>query len=304
MEKAAKRSVLHMLDPMAHVSPFDINMAVDAGFDLIFPYPSVQLDQVNALVQDAIFSRGPAGVKRTGIFIGGRDISMALSMLDAAKKAMVPPFVVSVLADPSGAFTTAAALVASVEKQLKLRHGDELQGAQVVVFGGTGPVGIATGVIASLAGADVIIVDPFNIDTALEKAREYNERCGSSLVGTYASSDADKARLLAQADVVFCTAKAGIQVLNASVLADATQLKVAGDVNAVPPLGIEGIKRSHSGDPLIHATNSPGAVGVGALAIGDIKYKLQNTLLLSLLTTETPLYLDFRDAFDQARLLV
>ena len=304
MEKAAKRSVLHMLDPMAHVSPFDINMAVDAGFDLIFPYPSVQLDQVNALIQDAIFSRGPAGVKRTGIFIGGRDISMALSMLDAAKKAMVPPFVVSVLADPSGAFTTAAALVASVEKQLKLRHGDELQGAQVVVFGGTGPVGIATGVIASLAGADVIIVDPFNIDTALEKAREYNERCGSSLVGTYASSDADKARLLAQADVVFCTAKAGIQVLNASVLADATQLKVAGDVNAVPPLGIEGIKRSHSGDPLIYATNSPSAVGVGALAVGDIKYKLQNALLLSLLTTETPLYLDFRDAFDQARLLV
>lgn len=304
MEKAAKRSVLHMLDPMAHVSPFDINMAVDAGFDLIFPYPSVQLEQVNALVQDAIFSRGPGGVKRTGIFIGGRDIGMALSMLDAAKKAMVPPFVVSVLADPSGAFTTAAALVASVEKQLKLRHGDELQGAQAVVFGGTGPVGIATGVIASLAGADVIIVDPFNIDTALEKAREYNERCGSSLVGTYASSDADKARLVAQADVVFCTAKAGIQVLNASVLADATQLKVAGDVNAVPPLGIEGIKRSHSGDPLIHATNSPGAVGVGALAIGDIKYKLQNALLLSLLTTETPLYLDFRDAFDQARLLV
>jgi methylene-tetrahydromethanopterin dehydrogenase len=304
MEKTGKRSVLHMFDPMPHVSPFDINMAVDAGFESIFPYHSVQLEQVNGLVQDAIFSRGPAGVKRTGIFIGGRDIGLALSMLEVARKAMVPPFEVSVLADPSGAFTTAAALVACVEKQLSLKHGEELKGAHAVVFGGTGPVGIATGVIASLAGASVTIVDPFNIDSALNKASEYNTRCGASLVGTYASSDADKARLLAHADVVFCTAKAGVQVLNADVLGDATQLKVAGDVNAVPPLGIEGIKRTHNGEPLIHAVHAPGAVGIGSLAVGDIKYKLQNALLASLLTVKVPVFLDFRAAFEQARALV
>jgi methylene-tetrahydromethanopterin dehydrogenase len=304
MEKSEKRSVLHMLDPMPHVSPFDINMAVDAGFDLIFPYHSVQPEQVNGLVQDAIFSRGPSGVKRTGIFIGGRDIGVALNMLETAQNAMVPPFEVSVLADPSGAFTTAAALVACVERQLKRSHGKELQGAHAVVFGGTGPVGLATAVIASLAGVEVTIVDPFNIDVALDKAAEYNTRCGSHVVGTYASSDADKARLVAHADLIFCTAKAGVQVLNADVLADATQLKVAGDVNAVPPLGIEGIKRTHDGEPLIYAVNSPGAVGIGSLAIGDIKYKLQNALLASLLTAETPLYLDFRHAFDEARKLV
>ncbi|MFZ4654759.1 MAG: methylenetetrahydromethanopterin dehydrogenase, partial [Methylococcaceae bacterium] len=42
MQKAEKRSVLHMLDPMPHVSPFDINMAVDAGFDHVFPTDNVQ----------------------------------------------------------------------------------------------------------------------------------------------------------------------------------------------------------------------------------------------------------------------
>lgn len=304
MDKTEKRSVLHMFDPMSHVSPFDINMAVDAGFDQIFPYENVTLDQVNGLVQDAIFSRGPAGVKRTGMFIGGRDIGLALSMLDVASRAMVPPFEVSVLADPSGAFTTAAALVACVEKQLKLKHGAELKGAHAVVFGGTGPVGLATAVIASLAGAEVTIVDPFNIDSALEKASDYNARCGSSISGTYASSDADKARLLSNADIVFCTAKAGVQVLNADVLRDATRLKVAGDVNAVPPLGIEGVKRMHNGEALIHAVNAPGAVGIGSLAVGDIKYKLQNALLASLLTVDKPVFLDFRAAFDQARLLV
>jgi methylene-tetrahydromethanopterin dehydrogenase len=266
-----KRTVLHMLDPMPHVSPFDINMAVDAGFEAIFTYNNVALEQVNGLVQDAIFSRGPSGVKRTGIFIGGRDLALALNMLDIARKAMVPPFEVSVLADPSGACTTAAALVACVEKQLKEKHGAELKGQCGVVYGGTGPVGIATAVIASLAGMDIKIVDPFNINTALEKANEYNARCGSAIKGTYASSDADKARLIANADIVFCTAKAGVQVLNADILADAKRLKVAGDINAVPPLGIEGIKRMHNGEPLEHAVNSPGAVGIGSLAVGDVK---------------------------------
>jgi len=304
MEKSEKRTVLHMFDPMPHASPFDINMAVDAGFESIFPYDNVTLEQVGGLVQDAIFSRGPSGVKRTGLFIGGRDIGLAMNMLEAARKAMVPPFEVSVLADPSGAFTTAAALVACVERQLRDKHGQELQGMKAVVFGGTGPVGIATGVIASLAGLDITLVDPFNINTALDKAKEYNQRCGSSMKGTYASSDADKARLISKVDVVFCTAKAGVQVLNTSVLGDATRLKVAGDINAVPPLGIEGVKRMHNGEPLMHATSSPGAVGIGALAVGDVKYKLQNALLSYLLTTEKPVFLDFRQAFERARELV
>lgn len=299
-----KRSILHMFDPMPHVSPFDLNMAVDAGFDLVIPYGDVRQEQVTGLVQDAIFSRGPAGVRRTGIFIGGRDVTLALNMLDAARKAMVPPFEVSVLADPSGAFTTAAALVALVEKKLKVHHKLDLAGQRAFVFGGTGPVGVATGVIASLAGADVTLVDPFNVQTALEKATEYNQRCGSSLKGTFAGSEADKARLITTADVVFCTTKAGVQVLNASVLGDARRLKVAGDTNAVPPLGIEGLKAKHCGEPLIHAADSPGAVGIGALAIGDIKYRLQNRLLADLLATDKPIFLDFRDAFQKARELV
>jgi methylene-tetrahydromethanopterin dehydrogenase len=301
MSKAEIRSVLHMFDPMPYVSPFDINMAVDADFDRLFPYNNVTLEQVNGLVQDAIFSRGPKGVKRTAIFIGGRDLGLALNMMKAAKRAMVPPFEVSVMADPSGACTTAAALVACVEKQLKQKHGASLEGQCAVVYGGTGPVGIATAVIASLAGAVVKIVDPFNINTALEKAQEYNERFGSTLKGTYASSDADKARLIGGADIVFCTAKAGVQVLNADILADARRLKVAGDVNAVPPLGIEGIKTKHYGEPLEHAVNAPGAVGIGSLAVGDVKYRLQNALLRQLLTTDQPVFLDFRDAFERAR---
>ena len=296
-----KRSILHMLDPMPNNSPFDVNMALDAGFDVLVPYSNVKLDSVHGLTQDAIFSRGPSGVKRTGLFIGGRDIGLAIDMLNAAKQAMVPPFEISVFADPSGAFTTAAALVGCVEKELKSKHRRELNECRAVVFGGTGPVGIATGVIASLAGAQTTLVDHLSVDTANDVAKEYNRRFKSNLTGACAVTDEHKAELIADVDIIFCTAKAGIQVLSGKVLEKAKQLKVAGDVNAVPPMGIEGIKRSDFGMPLIHAVNAPGAVGVGALAVGDIKYQLQHKLLKSMLETDKPLYLDFRDAFTRAR---
>jgi len=277
---------------------------MDAGFDVLMPYSNVKLDSVYRLTQDAIFSRSPAGVKRTGIFIGGRDLGLAMDMLDASQQAMVPPFEVSVFADPSGAFTTAAALVACVEQELKVRHDKELKDCNALVFGGTGPVGIATGIIASLAGADTALVDHLSIDAASDVAKAYNRRFGCTLKGACASSEADKAQLAANVEIIFCAAKAGIQVLSSAVLKEAKQLKVAGDVNAVPPLGIEGIKRSDSGVPLIHAINAQGAVGIGALAVGNVKYQLQNEMLMLMLKTDKPLYLDFREAFNKARDIV
>src|SRR4051794_16530304 len=152
---AEKKQILHFITPLKNVSPFDVNMAVDAGFDVVVPYTDVDLKEVSGLIQDAIFSRAPEDGKRTAILIGGRDPMLALDMLDAAKKAMVPPwFEVSVLADPSGAFTTAAGMIAVVEKQLKAAE-RELDGARVAVFGATGPVGGIAGLIAAQAGAKV-----------------------------------------------------------------------------------------------------------------------------------------------------
>ena len=300
----SKNSIIHMINPMAHVSPFDINMAVDAGYDIVIPHANVELWQINGLLQDAIFSREPEGVKKTAVFIGGRDIGLAKQMLAAAKKAMVPPFEISVLSDPSGAFTTAAALVACVERELKDKHGMELKDSRGIIFGGTGPVGIATGVIASLAGAEITLVDHQSIDNAKNIANEYNAACGSTMRGTIAASDADKAYLLAREDVVFCTAKAGVEILNDAVLGDTNTLKVVGDVNAVPPLGVRGLGVQDFGTPLTHAVAAKGAVGIGALAVGDIKYKTQQALLKLLLETDKSVYIDFVEAFKVACRLV
>ena len=300
----SKRSIIHMFTPMAHTSPFDINMAIDAGYDIAFPHQNMQLAEVSGMTQDAIFSRGPTGVKKTGLFIGGRDIGVAMDMLDAAKKAMVSPFKISVFADPSGAFTTAASLVACVGRELKNKTQHDFKGTKVIVFGGAGPVGFTTAIIAAQQGAHTTIVDYSSLDTALEFAAEAKRRFNVDLAATIAVSDEDKAQLITDADIIFCTAKAGIQVLSASVLSSAKKLKVAGDVNAVPPLGIEGLKVMDSGVLLTHAINSKGAVAIGALAVGNVKYNIQHQLLRQTLETKTPVYIDFRGAYECAKELV
>jgi methylene-tetrahydromethanopterin dehydrogenase len=183
-------------------------------------------------------------------------------------------------------------------------HGKALKDCKALVFGGTGPVGIATGIIVSLQGAKTALVDHLSVDTANDAAKQYNRRFGANMTGAVARTDAEKSSLIEDADLIFCTAKAGIRVLSATVLSNARQLKVAGDVNAVPPAGIEGVATKDMAAPLVYANQSLNAVGVGALAVGDVKYKLQQELLKSLLETEKPIFIDFRAAFEKARSLV
>jgi methylene-tetrahydromethanopterin dehydrogenase len=296
-----KPYILHMFTPTPNVSPFDVNMAYDAGYNAVMPYSHVTLDQISALTQDAIFSRGPRGVKRTGLFIGGREIGLAADMLDAAKRAMVAPFEASVFADPSGAFTTAAGMVACVEKQLRQIHQTDLNGKRVAVLGGTGPVGAAAAVLASQAGARVRIASHSSATRARMTSEVINARYGANTEPGDASVIDTKMEMIQDAEIILGAAKAGIQVLGAQELLGAKQLLVAADVNAVPPAGIEGIGMMDDGKPL--KAGSGKAVAIGALAIGNIKYQVQRSLLEAMIAAEKPLYIDFRDAFAAARKL-
>jgi len=294
-----KPTILHMFTPAPNLSPFDVNMAVDAGWEHCIPYTGLSLSDVPGLTQDAIFSRGPKGVRRTGIFVGGRDIHTAMDMLESARKSMVPPFEVSVFADPSGAFTTAAGMVACAAKQLASVAGKTLEGRRVLVFGGTGPVGATCAVLAAKAGAYSAIVSHSSKGKAEEVARHCNERYEVALDGQDGSSDERILALMTDAEVVFGAAAAGVQVLSRRHLEAAPSLLVACDVNAVPPDGIEGVGVMDNGKPIEGAHN--GAVGIGALAVGNVKYQTQHTLLKRMLDAGGPQYLDFRQAFEVAR---
>lgn len=295
-----KPFILHMLTTAKNLSPFDVNMALDAGWISAIPYTNVEASEVQGLVQDAIFSRSQKSMRRTGIFIGGRDTKQAMDMLKTAKNSMVPPFEVSVFADPSGAFTTAAGMVAATERELVNKFGSGLEGKNILALGGTGPVGQAAAVISAKAGANVTIVG-----RQLEKAQRIADMCniefGDGETNILAAADADKAELMQTTDVVYATAAAGIEVLSAELVASAPQLKVAADVNAVPPSGIAGLDAFHDGTPI--AGSNSNAVGIGALAIGNIKYQAQNRLLKTMIehVDDTHVYLHFEHAFAVAR---
>jgi methylene-tetrahydromethanopterin dehydrogenase len=294
----ADKHILHMLSPLQHVSPFDVNMALDAGFDAVLPYSGVTSEQVTGLVQDAIFSRPPKLGVRTGMFIGGKDAIAALDMLDRAKKAMVPPFVISLFADPAGSFTTAAAMVARVERTLRKEHGRDLKGLQVAVFGATGVVGFASGVIAALEGAEVTLAGYDGLQRVSRAAAEIAHRFNVSASPADASTEALKAKVVRAADVIFAAGRAGVQVLSKEQLRNAAgRLLVVADVNAVPPAGIEGLDVMADGVPL----DGSAARGIGALAIGQTKYRTEFGLFRRMIETEKPVSFDFRDAFALAR---
>jgi methylene-tetrahydromethanopterin dehydrogenase len=296
----ADKNILHMLTPLKHLSPFDVNMALDAGYDAVLPYTNVTLEDVTGLVQDAIFSRPPKVGARTGMFFAGKQAILALDMMAKAKKALVPPFGISFFADPAGSFTTAAAMVACVEATLREKKGRALKGLKVAVFGATGVVGFSSAVIAALEGADVVLVGYDGIKRVSEGAAEIKKRFGADVRAADGSDDAKKAVILEAAEAAFCAGRAGVQILSRAQIEAAMNLLIVADVNAVPPAGIEGLDMMANGAEL----TPRGTLGIGPLAIGNIKYRAEFGLFQKMITAAKPVQFDFCDAFQLARELI
>ncbi|KAA2237499.1 NAD(P)-dependent methylenetetrahydromethanopterin dehydrogenase [Salinarimonas soli] len=287
------RSILHMLSPQKHMSPFDVNMAVDAGFDAVVPYTGVTLEEVTPLVQDAIFSRSPQDGLRTGIFIAGKSAEAALDMADAARRALVPPFALHIFADPAGSFTTGAAAVAVIARALRRLDGAGLSGRRVALFGGTGVVAYCAAVLAAREGARPVLVGYDGPERVGRIAAGMRARFGVEVEAADGSTAEAKRAVARDADVILSAAAAGVQVLSAADLEGADRLLVAADVNAVPPAGIEGVGVQADGEPLGRGR----AVGIGALAIGNVKYQTEAGLFRRMLAADEPLMLDFGEAF-------
>ena len=287
------RSILHMLTPLRHMSPFDVNMAVDAGFETLVTYTGVDLADVTSLTQDSIFSRAPADGVRTGIFIGGKNAEDALDMMDRAKKAFVPPFINHLFADPAGSFTTGAAMVAEVSRALKARFGTDLKGKRIVIFGGAGVVAYVAAVIGALEGARSVLVGHDGEERVSKIAFTMKWRFGIEVGAVDGSTPEARRAAIAEADVILSAGPAGIPILSAEDLESAPRLLVASDVNAVPPAGIAGIDVNAVDVPLPVGKG----VGIGALAVGNVKYQTQRRLFDRMLASDTPLCLDFRDAY-------
>jgi hypothetical protein len=238
----------------------------------VFSYGGVRPEQVRDLVHGAIFTRGPKDLKSTALFIGGGDVAAGERLLAEAVRHMIPSFGlrVSVLLDANGANTTAAAAVRATARHLELR------GSKALVLGGTGPVGQRVALLLARQGAEVRLSSRQQAKAvgAAETIRAKVADARLEPVGIGSPDDLSAA--LAERTLVIAAGAAGIVLLPRSARAACPTLKVAIDLNAVPPLGIEGVE---VGDK---AKERDGGVCYGAIGVGDTKMKIHRAAIAQL----------------------
>ena len=265
-----KPHLLIQLDPDPHASVFDAVVAADSGVDHLLQYHGVQSDQVESLVHGAIFTRGPADLHQTAIFIGGTDVTAGEAILDAVPASFFGPMRVSVLMDSNGANTTAAAAVLTAAEHLALRD------ARAVVLAATGPVGSRVVRLLARQGSHVTVASR-QLARAQEVCDDVAQRVeGAQLSPLATSVEGALEESLAQADLLIAAGAAGIQLVELDAWSRQSRLRVAIDLNAVPPAGIEGIDATARNVMLNHVAS------YGAIGVGNTKMKIHKAALQSL----------------------
>jgi methylenetetrahydrofolate/methylenetetrahydromethanopterin dehydrogenase (NADP+) len=268
-----KTTILVQLDTDTQPSVFDAVVAVDAGVRQLLRHGGVTADNVRDLVYGTIFTRGPADLNHTAIFVGGSNVSAGEAILEVIKKAFFGPFRVSVMFDGNGSNTTAAAAVLTALQA----SGGTLQDTRVLILGATGPVGQRIALLLGRLGA-VVAVGSRSLDRAGALAKRLHEVTGAQFIPfQMANSDGVAAELRA-ASIVISSGPPGIQLLPANLWRNLSHLEALIDLNAVPPLGIEGVEAADKNK------SRSGIQAWGALGVGGIKMNIHKKAIQQLFT--------------------
>lgn len=255
------KKLLFLFDTDPYASVFDTVVAYDGGADRVAGYANVTPENVGTLVDGTIFTRGGKEKQNTAIFVGGGDMGKGEALLKAVKKKFFGPFRVSVMLDPNGSNTTAAAGVALLAKATKLR------GKKAVVLAGTGPVGMRAAAMLAQEGADVTLTSRSK-ERAEKAAQAIEARFGVKVKGVQGADEAARAKDLEGAQIVFAAGAIGVELVKTSHWEGNPTIEAVADVNAQPPLGLEGIEATDKGK------ERDGKLCFGALGIGGLKLKL------------------------------
>jgi 5,10-methylene-tetrahydrofolate dehydrogenase/methenyl tetrahydrofolate cyclohydrolase len=268
----SKPKILIQIDPDQHASTFDAVVAVDSEIDHLFTRPGVTPDDVEGLVHGAMFTRGPDDLKNTGIFFGGSNVAATEALVETAQKCFFGSMRVSIMVDPNGSNTTAAAAVLCAQRHL------DLAGQKVVVLAGTGPVGQRiTKIIAGLNFAGEIFVCSRKIEKAESVIADLlasGFKTNATLTPAAAGSTDQAAEVTKNAAVVFAAGAAGIELLDDRWKENG--IRVLIDLNAVPPAGIAGV------DVMDCGQEKDGSICYGAIGVGGLKMKIHKQAIRSL----------------------
>jgi ribulose 1,5-bisphosphate synthetase/thiazole synthase len=285
------RKLLLQLDSSRLPSVFDQVVAYDAAADVVMSYGGVTEGDVRDLIHGCIFTRGPKDLHNTAVWIGGTNMSAGEQLLAMAQDALFAPFSVSIMLDSNGSNTTAVAAVVKIEETL-----GDLHGKRVLILAGTGPVGQRAAGLLAKDGARVTITS--RKPEQGEKARQFiNARFNVQVEAVTFNDPSKLPELLQDVEVLLNSGPAGVQMVPQSAWTNARALKIAVDLNAVPPLGIDGIDVKDAGG------KRNGVVVFGAFGIGNFKTKLHKACVARLFT-RNDLVLDAEAIAEIARELV
>lgn len=274
-------------DPVASV--FDTVVGYDGGADHIIGYGGVTPENVGALVDGCIYTRGPKEKQFTAIFVGGGSMTAGEAVFKAVKKRFFSNFRVSAMLDSNGSNTTAAAGVALLAKA------GNLKGKKAVVLAGTGPVGMRAAAMLNIEGAEVAITsrDKARADAA---AKAIQERFGFTPVAIEAKDNAARAAAVKGAQVVFAAGAIGVPLLDEADWQNDPTIELLADCNAQPPLGIGGV------EAIDKAKERHGKIVIGALGLGGLKLKLHRECVGKLFESSDQLF-DCENIYAQAKVL-
>ncbi len=270
--------VLIQLDSDAQPSVFDAVVAIDSGVDHLLQYGQVTKECVRDLVHGAMFTRGPDQLSATAIFIGGSDVAVGETLAAEIAQTFFGPVRVSVMLDGNGSNTTAAAAVLCAARHIDLATVDAL-------VLGTGPVGQRVARLLVNAGASVRLSSR-DASHAEQICRRLSEQASEEQTGDGQPRGGRLTPLgtpqldqhLPQVNAVFGCAAAGVQLLNPAQLKQAGGLKVAIDLNAVPPAGLAGIAATDKG------VARDGRIDYGAIGVGGTKMEIHREAIRTLFT--------------------
>jgi hypothetical protein len=281
------KKILLQLDNDRHASVFDTITAYDAGVDHVLPYGGVTPNDVRNLVYGAMFTRGNEDLKNSAVFIGGSDVAIGEAMLKAVTGSFFGPVQVSVMLDANGCNTTAAAAVA------KIVSVEAVAGKEVVILAGTGPVGMRAAAMLAQEGAQVVLTSR-KLDRSKAACAAIEARFGVAVQAAQVAGLDEIHHVLKGAFAVLCAGAAGVMMLPESIWVEHLSIRVLADVNAVPPLGIEGTKSPWKGK------EKYGKAIFGALGIGGLKMRIHRGCVARLFE-QNDLVLDAEEVYATAR---
>lgn len=267
---AVMQRILIQLDSDPHPSTFDRVVAVDAGADELFSYGSITPQNVEPLIHGGMFTRKPSDLKNTAVFIGGSNVAAGEAIYEKVLKTFFGPVRLSVMMDSNGSNTTAAATVIAISRHLPLQEVD------AVILGGTGPVGLRAAQILASQGARVRLGSR-TLDKAVA-ARDHLAKLVdvAQITPCETTSPTGFNAACAGANVLIAAGAAGVQLISSGQWQAMQTLKVAVDLNAVPPAGIEGV------DLLDKAKERAGVICYGAIGVGGTKMKIHTAAIRQL----------------------